>query len=748
MDAAASNTLTPENARASLSLGEVPTWVSLGAFDANYKSAESSPVTHLLVDRQVNAEAHQTYLHLVLRLETMQAVQHCAQWKLPFDPRSQTVVLHSLKVRRGQQEFDQARIESFHFLQREQGLEGLKLDGWFTALLVLEDIRPGDILDYSYTIETRPVLMARYCTDLFVVPRESPVARFSFTVLADTVRPLAWKSSTAELKPAEDLSSNQRRWVWSGQSVTVSPLEENMPLWHLDCQWIQVSDCPDWKMVGQEVAEAWPKCAEAIDALVQEIKRAETETLEQVEAALRLVQDHHRYLSLNIELGGQIPSAPAVVARRRFGDCKDLSFLLVHLLRGLGLLARPILVSTKFDNILRKMLPSANLFDHVIVEFQYDGKVQWVDPTIKYQGGGPLHRVLWPLDVGLPVDAACEGLAEPPRQPEISPSYELKETVLIGTVGKSALDVFLRVRGLDADHLRRQIESMGVENLSRERQEIYIKRFASARRLGKLQYRDDRLANEMVLAEAFEVEVAWRRHSNSLLRVFLLPVSLAATVLPVPANTARRTPFALPFPCDITHTLELESPAIPSGSFPRTELETAWLKFSRRQRSIRGQWSFNFSLKTLARSVPAQELAAYRKLLEQIWQETSFECSLPTGYNRPNRASLGELPVLRSPEPARGPLPGRNEAFQQSSLADVARATGEPSIETRANALSGAPASSSRRRRGSRRPRHDRNILPVGEGRFLGRMLLVLFAVLWLAMTAFVVVMSLRFRQH
>jgi len=38
-------------------------------------------------------------------------------------------------------------------------------------------------------------------------------------------------------------------------------------------------------------------------------------------------------LSVNLELGGQIPAPTETVIRRRYGDCKDLAFLLVRLLR-------------------------------------------------------------------------------------------------------------------------------------------------------------------------------------------------------------------------------------------------------------------------------------------------------------------------------------------------------------------------------------------------------------------------------
>ena len=40
-------------------------------------------------------------------------------------------------------------------MQREEGLDRFVIMGWFTLLMVLDDVRAGDILEFSYTIETQ-----------------------------------------------------------------------------------------------------------------------------------------------------------------------------------------------------------------------------------------------------------------------------------------------------------------------------------------------------------------------------------------------------------------------------------------------------------------------------------------------------------------------------------------------------------------------------------------------------------------
>src|SRR6185369_17537776 len=103
----------------------------------------------------------------------------------------------------------------------------------------------------------------------------------------------------------------------------------------------------------------------------------------------KIVQDGFRYLSVSIELGGQIPADPEIVIRRKYGDCKDLALLLTRLLRGLGVSARPVLVHGGLRKAVSELLPSP-WFNHVIVEFQIGEERRWVEATMKFQGGSAL----------------------------------------------------------------------------------------------------------------------------------------------------------------------------------------------------------------------------------------------------------------------------------------------------------------------------------------------------------------------
>src|SRR5580658_8819436 len=88
-------------ARERVRAGPPPGWITPCPYHIEFEPKIRGPLTYLLIENQVHAELHETYVRSVLRLETINSVQQLSQWSIEFEPRTQSVVLHSLKIRRG-----------------------------------------------------------------------------------------------------------------------------------------------------------------------------------------------------------------------------------------------------------------------------------------------------------------------------------------------------------------------------------------------------------------------------------------------------------------------------------------------------------------------------------------------------------------------------------------------------------------------------------------------------------------------
>ena len=280
---------------------------------------------------------------------------------------------------------------------------------------------------------------------------------------------------------------------------------------------------------------------------------------------------------------------PGVVARRRYGDCKDLSFLLVHLLKRLGVQARLVLVNTVLRKSIAELLPSPGAFNHLLVEYQVCGETRWVDATLKRQGGGSLNRVMRDYGAGLPIAGACATLVEPPGDPARNSVYELRESILLDTSGAwSWLAVVVAARGSQAEALRQELESEGLEALAKKGCGIASSALPTPEESAQLQYRDDRAANEFFLAEVFEIKDFLTLDPKSKWYKLELPNDYAVNLLKVPDAGPRRTPFAVPHPCNIVHTIELHSVALPPAVVQQGALSRSYLHFTRLRKTLAG----------------------------------------------------------------------------------------------------------------------------------------------------------------
>src|SRR5262249_14310962 len=140
-------------ARNRVRVGSIPDWVTPSTYNSDFTARVRRALTPLLLERQAHAELRENYIHQALRLETTQAVQDHSQWRAEFAPKTDWVVLHSVKTKRGNVEREHLSVERIQFLQREAGLEGFIIDGRMTLLLLLEDVAVGDVLEFSYTIK-------------------------------------------------------------------------------------------------------------------------------------------------------------------------------------------------------------------------------------------------------------------------------------------------------------------------------------------------------------------------------------------------------------------------------------------------------------------------------------------------------------------------------------------------------------------------------------------------------------------
>ncbi|MEW5701555.1 MAG: DUF3857 domain-containing protein [Candidatus Zixiibacteriota bacterium] len=114
------------------------------------------------------------------------------------------------------------------------------------------------------------------------------------------------------------------------------------------------------------------------------------------------VSDRWRYVAIEVGIGGWRPHPAREVFVNRYGDCKDVVFLWLAMMRHAGIPAYPALMRARNPLQLNPDFPK-DWFDHVVGWTVINGDTLWADPSDRRYPLGTLPRACearWALAVG------------------------------------------------------------------------------------------------------------------------------------------------------------------------------------------------------------------------------------------------------------------------------------------------------------------------------------------------------------
>lgn len=626
-----------------------PKWTEPEQFDRTIPGKAGAHLTYLNWSRQVDIDTSTSFHSTAVRLESPLAVQHESQWKLGLDPRSQDIALHWLRVTRDGQSTDRLDRKQMRLIQRESQLEHLVIDGNWTLLVILDDVRPGDIIEAAFSVRSAHPIRPEGFEAYFAVPSLHLVGQYGFSIIYTPNRPeLLWRASPdAPTRVVEETVDQRTRWVWRGAQLVPRDPENNQPSSIRDHTFIQVSDLHDWGAFAHRVASRWEsQTPSSPESLFSAFPPPETCDERAIVGLIRRVQDQFRYLSVDLESSGWIPATPDAVAQRRYGDCKDLTWMAASLLRSWGIKARPVLVHSSLGERISDLLPMSLLFNHAVLEVSMGANTRWFDLTLRQQGGDFETTVVGWYGLGLIVDGASQELTAQPgtRHGGLVLS---RERFLIDTCrdAPSLVELLVRVEGWQADQLRRNRLAQGAHRFTEERTETAQRRYGSLTRKGELQWREDRSANVCEIAETFEIRKTVYANESGDRALFDVPPSYVLQFIPVPPDKPRRTPWALPYPFELRHSVTVESASMGIGdTLRRRWSEQGFVATMEEPRSL-GSWSKIVRLQITGPEVEAGRVSAFRRQMEEFLQASSWRIHLPWGRSRPiSPPEFGQLP--------------------------------------------------------------------------------------------------------
>jgi transglutaminase-like putative cysteine protease len=572
----------------------------------------------LLADHQVRVDegGQWQYFRTVRNILTPSGVRNASELELDFDPSFERLVIHRVEIVRGGMRIDALEPDEIRVIEKEDESDNRIYDGERTALLFLRDVRPGDIIDYSWSLDgSNPILNGRY-TDQYDLSSGVPTRRMRHRLLWQAGRPVRWRGGN----PSIVADGTTQILTWEKRNVEALDVEDELPGWFEPWHSIEVSEFASW----QEVAR-WSTALFTLDERSQsEIKAlaarisAEHPTRDaRITAAIRFVQDDVRYLGIEMGRNSHEPHQPWETLQSRWGDCKDKTLLLVGLLRELGVEAWPALVSTRLQQRLGEKLPSPFLFDHVIAQVVDRGRVYWVDGTIAEQGG-TLSTIETPNDrLALVVRPETTALARVVTNE--NGAVVVDQTYTTTDYSKpTLLTTKTTYSGAEADAVRTELASVSLEDYAHARINDLAIDQPKITADGLPQVVDDRLRNIVTVTTKYRIPELWKEGEWS-----WYPRVLGAQ-LTRPDTMIRTMPLAFTHPLHVRQTVTFNFPEKLDVRKSSSVTETSAFRYENSVDSNGKTVSIRQSLRSRADFVGVAEVPDHLTKLSAIWSEMGF----------------------------------------------------------------------------------------------------------------------------
>lgn len=605
-------------------IAPVPAWVVHEPYDAPGQPEEvfvSGGRCALLDDTQIDLTGPTRHWHSrhAERVITNAGAERAAQFTATFDPSCETLEVHYVQVRRGNQVIEHARPEAFEVFRRERSLERLVFDGRLTVHLVVPDVRPGDIVESAHTISgVNPILKDKHAAWISFEWGQA-MLETRHRLLTRAERPIAIRNfhHAPQVETIEADGVVDRRWRAVRRPAVEH--EDLAPPWLLGRAEIQFSEFADWREVSDLFTPLYIHDAalpDEVEEAIQLIAENFPSLADRAVMALRFVQTNLRYLALSIGEGGLQPRPIETAWVSRYGDCKDAARLYVAMARKLGIDCCPALVNTRTGEGLDQWLPTAAAFDHCIVRATIDGKAYWLDPTRRNQAGS-LERLYrpyygWALPLAEGVDSLSWMGPIPPEQ-----MVDVHEQISFGPNPSSPARFEWRTAYASwrADDLRERIANEGVVTISRNFLRQLQETWPGATQVEPMVVEDDLEQNVLTTIETYEVASPWRRVERNRVEFAAKDFYVAADLVDLPPGP-RASDIHLGRPRRSTRRIEIELPGAWRTEGWTQQAEAPGIRYSSKYTRLgRRKVLLEQDLEISADTLPAATADQYRAVI-------------------------------------------------------------------------------------------------------------------------------------
>lgn len=577
-----------------------------------------------LYEDQNQVELKEVYRHLIRKIITQSGVQNGSEISVTYDPNYQKLTFHKVIIWRDNKKINRLASSKFKILQNEKELSKFIYHGTYDAFLILDDIRKGDRIEYSYSIKGQnPIFGDKYANTFYFEGSSSYGHRYTNLIVSNK-RPLRFKSFNFNDKPKSRELAGMRVYEWESTVTASRRVPDHEPSWYVPEKYTQVSEYQSWNDVvnwGLEV-NSYPNLeTPLLNRAVRQLQILSRDKPEKyIELATRFVQDEIRYMGIEIGEYSQRPNSPEKVLLQRYGDCKDKSMLLMCLLNKVNIPAYMAYVDTYSGKYSSDFLPSPFLFDHVVVVVEYNHAKTWIDPTIANQRGD-FKSIYFP-NYGQAL-VLKPGVNKPEDVISIATGKLVSELnfIIPDTLAGKQASLVITSTYTDnyADNMRSTIADDGQNELEKDFKEYINQYYPEAENNGEIVIKDDENSNTITIIESYLISNIWLRSEKSSAKPYINFYSdLVDADLRRIKEKNRKEPFALKYPINIEESITVVLPAAWAyqDQMEQVESDSYYYEFSSHAKG--NVLKLNYSYRNFKDHIESREMGKYARDSKKI----------------------------------------------------------------------------------------------------------------------------------
>jgi len=573
----------------------------------------------LLLEEQHHAEKNAVYRHIIRQIVSEAGIQNGAEISVEYDPTYEKLRFHQLIIRRNGQVISKLDPSRFRILQKEEDLSRFIYSGTFTAYYILEDVRKGDQIEYSYTLEgANPIFEHKYANSFYFTSYD-PIVNYYKALIAAPTRDIQFKPFNGARLPVKSTWKGMQLYEWKIADVMPTDEDDNAPEWYTTLPFVQASEYKSWSEIinwGAKINTP-PAPGERLQTRIAELKKQSgNDKSLYLQNAMRFVQDDIRYMGIEMGEYSHRPNNPDKILDQRFGDCKDKSLLLTTLLQADGINASMAYTNTYLKAHVSDYLPSPFMFNHVIVYVQLGDSSYWIDPTISYQRGPLSEHYIPDYQQALIIKpGGSDKLTNIPQLKRGKQTIKEHFTLPDTKSKKGTLIVRSEYTQQFADQQRDVFANNSMKDQEKTYLDYYKNIYGELHTDSALKTIDNPVKNHFSVVERYVLDEPWKDDAEEPGR---LEISVTAGILQeaLPKlskkkNNKSQAPLEMRYPYSLDYTIDMDMPIDWSLSDEPIKISNPYYAFSFTSEVNGRHVTFHYTFETFQDHIPANYLAKY-----------------------------------------------------------------------------------------------------------------------------------------